>query len=71
MAFIHEVTVGGKPLVRRQAIDKEFGREAIEWITADKICECIDELDPWSQLVAHRLFDAKLPPSGNLFPRRA
>ena len=71
LAFIHEVTVGGKPLVRRQAIDKEFGREAIEWITADKICECIDELDPWSQLVAHRLFDAKLPPSGNLFPRRA
>ncbi len=71
LAYIHEVTIGGTAAVRRQAVDKEFGREAIEWITADEICECVDELDPWSQLVAARLFGAELPPNEGLFPRRA
>ncbi len=67
LAFVHEVTVGGKVIVRRQAIDKEFGREPVTWVTKDDIKNKMDELDPWSQLVASKLLDLELPPSGDLF----
>ncbi|MCK4343193.1 MAG: NUDIX domain-containing protein [Phycisphaerae bacterium] len=67
LAFIHEVIVGGNVKIRRQAIDKEFGREAVEWVGADEIRAHASELDPWSQLVAHKLFGAPLPPTDQLF----
>ena len=58
LAFIHQVEVGGRPLIRRQAIDKEFGRETVSWKTPEEIKAGALELDPWSQLVAERLFGA-------------
>lgn len=69
LACVHEVQVGGKLGIRRQAIDKEFGREAVEWVNEEAIRQCVEELDPWSQRVAHKLFGAQLPQSGQLFQR--
>ncbi len=61
LAFIHKVKVGGKPLIRRQALDVEFGRGSIEWLTRDEIADQMEILDPWSQLVASGLFNLSLP----------
>ncbi len=61
LAFVHLVKVGGKTAIRRQAIDQEFGRETVSWKSKDEIKKLIADLDPWSQLVASRLFGAKLP----------
>ncbi|MCG3139113.1 MAG: hypothetical protein HJJLKODD_02991 [Phycisphaerae bacterium] len=62
LAFIHRVKIGGKTSIRRQALDQEFGRESVSWKTADEIKQAVVELDPWSQLVAHELFGATIPP---------
>lgn len=64
LAFIHEVSIGGRAAIRRQAIDQEFGREAISWRTADEIRQAVGDLDPWSQLVAAHLFAATVPTTG-------
>lgn len=69
MAFVHEAEIGGRMAIRRQALDKEFGREAVEWVDEVTIKTRADDLDPWSQIVAHKRFGAPLPPSGQLFPR--
>lgn len=61
LAYVHEVEVSGRTLIRRQAIDKEFGREGVSWKTGDEIKEAAGELDPWSQLVAQKLFGAAVP----------
>ncbi len=65
LAFIHRVDVGGRPLVRRQAVDQEFGRESVSWKTPPEIAAGVASLDPWSQLVAHGLFGAKLTSEQN------
>ena len=70
LAFIHEVEVGGKALIRRQALDVEFGRGSNEWLTRDEIAKRMETLDPWSQLVASGLFDVPMPAPAQmpLFP---
>ena len=62
LAFIHRVRVGGRTLIRRQAIDQEFGREPVSWKTPEQICDAAASLDPWSQLVAAQLFGAVIDP---------
>ena len=64
LAFIHEVTVGGRTLIRRQTLDQEFGRETVEWKTPHEIKQMMRDLDPWSQLVAGHLFGAVVPELG-------
>lgn len=74
LAFIHQVTVGGRPLIRRQSLDQEFGRETVTWKTPDEVGNMIRDLDPWSQLVASALFGVSLPESPDdptLFSPRA
>ena len=61
LAFIHQVKVGGKAVIRRQALDAEFGRGSNEWLTRDEIAARMDALDPWSQLVASELFNLPMP----------
>ncbi len=61
LAYIHEVNVGGKPGVRRQAIDKEFGREPVEWVESSLLSKGTIDFDPWSKIVVEKLFDA--PPT--------
>ncbi|MEP0841892.1 MAG: NUDIX domain-containing protein [Phycisphaerae bacterium] len=63
LAFIHEITVGGRTVIRRQALDQEFGRETVSWKTKEEIKTLVKELDPWSQFVAAALFDASIPSS--------
>lgn len=60
LAFVHRVRVGGRTAIRRQAIDQEFGRESVSWKTPAEIAETSWTLDPWSQLVAAKLFNAPL-----------
>lgn len=67
LAFIHHVKVGGRTSIRRQAIDKEFGRGSLEWRTPAEIRDAAEHLDPWSQLVAAALFGAKAPHQESLF----
>lgn len=70
LAVIHESKVGGTAAVRRQTVDKEFGRERAVWKSASECAEMVSDLDPWSQLVAEKQFGAVLPPEarlGNLF----
>jgi len=67
LAYMFEVEVGGNVNIRRQAIDKEFGREAVDWVDGSSISQRVAELDPWSQLVAVERFGATLPPSDQLF----
>ncbi len=66
LAFIHKVKVGGRALIRRQALDVEFGRGSNEWLTRDEIAERMGELDPWSQLVASGLFELPMPESSQM-----
>jgi len=61
LAILFRVAVGGAPKVRRQASDQEFGRESVSWRSEEEIREDVQNLDPWSQLVAEGLFGAKLP----------
>ena len=61
LAFIHRVRVGGRTVIRRQAIDQEFGRESVSWKTEAEIRDSSQTLDPWSQLVAAELFGAPVP----------
>jgi len=63
MAVIFEAEVGGSAGVRRQTVDREFGRESAEWKSPEEICQEMADLDPWSQLVAAKLFDAIIPDS--------
>jgi len=62
LAFIHEVDVGGKVAIRRQTADREFTRDGCEWKTQHEIVSLLDKLDPWSQLMASRLFHIPPPP---------
>ncbi len=66
LAFIHKVKVGGRALIRRQALDAEFGRGSNEWLTRDEIAKRMGELDPWSQLVASGLFELPMPESSQM-----
>lgn len=66
LAFIHQVKVGGKALIRRQALDVEFGRGSNEWLTRDEIAEQMESLDPWSQLVASGLFNLPMPANSQM-----
>jgi predicted NUDIX family phosphoesterase len=61
LAFIHKVKVGGRTAIRRQAIDKEFGRESITWRSAEEIGKFMPNLDPWSQIVASEIFGFQVP----------
>ncbi len=61
LAVLFEVQVGGRPKIRRQSVDQEFGREPLTWKTAEEIKALVAELDPWSQLVARHRFGAQLP----------
>ena len=61
LAFIHRVKVGGRAIIRRQALDAEFGRGSIEWLTPAEIAGRMGNLDPWSQLAASGLFDLPMP----------
>lgn len=67
LAYVFEVEIGGNVGIRRQAIDREFGREALDWVDKSSLCQKVADLDPWSQLVAAELFGATLPPSDQLF----
>jgi predicted NUDIX family phosphoesterase len=70
LAIIHEVDVGGIAGFRRQTVDKEFGREPARWKSREQLVAMIDDLDPWSQLVASKLFGVVLRPQqqpGTLF----
>ncbi|UCE61571.1 MAG: NUDIX domain-containing protein [Phycisphaerales bacterium] len=61
LAFVHRIRVGGQTGIRRQAIDQEFGRESVSWKNPEEIKDAAKQLDPWSQFVAHGLFDAPSP----------
>jgi predicted NUDIX family phosphoesterase len=61
LAVLHEVDAGGSAAVRRQTADKEFGRETVEWRSPEEIAKDVRAFDPWSQLVAAKLFGAALP----------
>ncbi len=66
LAFIHQVKVGGKAVIRRQALDAEFGRGSNEWLTRDEIAARMDSLDPWSQLVASEFFNLPMPTNSQM-----
>lgn len=70
LAFIHEVRVGGRTSLRRQSIDQEFGRGTLNWRTTAEIAQMVEDLDPWSQLVAEKLLGAIHPKQGFLFRRK-
>lgn len=57
LAFVHEVEVGGRVAIRRQTADREFGRDGPEWKSREEIIEQMAKLDPWSQLVAAKIFN--------------
>jgi predicted NUDIX family phosphoesterase len=61
LAILFKVKVGHSVKIRRQATDQEFGREPVAWITREDIGTDINNLDPWSQLVAAEYFGAQLP----------
>jgi predicted NUDIX family phosphoesterase len=61
LGYIHVIEIGGRTGIRRQAVEQEFGRESIVWKTAEQIKSSVDDLDPWSQLVAKEVFGAHLP----------
>ena len=67
LAIVHEVAVGGRPGIRRQTADREFQRGGTEWRTKSDIARQVGEFDPWSQLVASKLFGASVRAQGGLF----
>jgi len=69
LAFIFLVSAAGRSAIRRQTMDKEFTRDGTEWRSSEEICRDVSGFDPWSQLVAAKLFGANVPASsqGSLF----
>ncbi len=61
LAFVHEVQVSGRAAVRRQTADREFSGST-EWRSRDQIIRDLVKFDPWSQLVAAKLFGVAAPP---------